>query len=163
MADDATPTPPESSNDSGSSFVPPASQEEFNQIIEGRLARERQKYADYDDMKKRLSEIEDANKTELQKLAEERDSLKNTHVDLQSENARLKAAVKFGLSDEDVAALDGVPADKVEALAERLAQKTPKKTPPKPSGLQSGASNGAPQAAGKERAAAALRQLRTGR
>lgn len=45
-------------------------QAEMDSIIEGRLARERQKYADYDDLKEKASkydEYQTQNKTELQK------------------------------------------------------------------------------------------------
>lgn len=168
MADDnGTPTPTENpSQDSGDgqigAFTPVTSQEELNKVIESRLARERAKYSDYDDMKKRLDEIEGANKTELQKLTESHESVKTERDGLAAETARLRAAIKFELSIEDVEALDGVPPDKVEALAERLAQKQTKK-PPKPAGLQSGAGPGGPQLTGKERAAAAVRQMRNGR
>ena len=45
-------------------------QAEMDSIIEGRLARERQKYADYDDLKEKASKYDEyqaQNKTELQK------------------------------------------------------------------------------------------------
>ena len=64
------PTQPEGGN---SGFTPPASQEEFNQIIEKRLERERAKFGDYDDLKAKaakLSEIEESNKSEIEKAQE---------------------------------------------------------------------------------------------
>lgn len=54
-------------------FTPPASQEEFNKIVEARLQRERAKYADYDDLKTKAAEYDllaEAGKTELQKERE---------------------------------------------------------------------------------------------
>lgn len=48
-------------------------QAEMDSIIEGRLARERQKYADYDDLKEKASKYDEyqaQNKTELQKEKE---------------------------------------------------------------------------------------------
>ena len=53
-------------------------QAEMDSIIEGRLARERQKYADYDDLKEKASkydEYQEQNKTELQKEKEKSDAL----------------------------------------------------------------------------------------
>src|SRR5690625_5621930 len=49
------------------------SQEDFDRRLADRLRREREKYADYDDLKAKaykLAEIEEANKTEEQKKAE---------------------------------------------------------------------------------------------
>lgn len=51
-------------------FKAPASQEELNRIVGERLARERQKFADYGDLKakaKRLEEIEAASASDLEK------------------------------------------------------------------------------------------------
>ena len=53
-------------------------QAEMDSIIEGRLARERQKYADYDDLKEKASKYDEyqaQNKTELQKEKEKSDAL----------------------------------------------------------------------------------------
>ena len=66
---DATPIPPEDKPkvDENRTF----SQEDVNRIIEGRLAREREKYADYEQFRaaaERLQEIEDAQLSENEKL-----------------------------------------------------------------------------------------------
>ena len=56
-----------------SGFKPVESQEALDKIIEHRLARERAKYSDYDDLKtkaSKLDEIEDAKKTDAQRSAE---------------------------------------------------------------------------------------------
>jgi len=53
-------------------------QAEMDSIIEGRLARERQKYADYDDLKEKAGKYDEyqaQNKTELQKEKEKSDAL----------------------------------------------------------------------------------------
>ena len=53
-------------------------QAEMDSIIEGRLARERQKYVDYDDLKEKASKYDEyqaQNKTELQKEKEKSDAL----------------------------------------------------------------------------------------
>ena len=54
----------------GSTWTPPASQQELDRVIQDRLARERSKFSDYDDLKAkagRLTEIEKASQTELEK------------------------------------------------------------------------------------------------
>ncbi|UGS27587.1 phage scaffolding protein [Microbacterium resistens] len=54
-------------------YTPPATQEEFNRVIESRLARERQKYADYEDLKKKAAEHDqylESQKTEHEKALE---------------------------------------------------------------------------------------------
>lgn len=66
-----TPTAPNGAEDGGEQqgFTPPASQDELNRIIADRLARERAKFADYDDLKAKadqLQALEDAQKTEAQ-------------------------------------------------------------------------------------------------
>jgi len=53
-------------------------QEEVNSIVEGRLKKESAKYSDYEELKAKASkfdEMEEANKTELQKATEKADAL----------------------------------------------------------------------------------------
>ena len=53
-------------------------QAEVDSIVEGRLAREKQKYADYEDLKEKASkydEYQEQSKTELQKEKEKSDAL----------------------------------------------------------------------------------------
>ena len=79
------------------------SQEDFDKAIQSRIARERAKFADYDDVKAKadkLIEIENANKTEAQKQAERT-------AELERENAELKA----GKTRAEVAAAKGVPSE----------------------------------------------------
>lgn len=64
MSDDPTKTtePP--------AYTPPATQADLDRIIADRLSREKAKYADYPDLKAKAAkfdEVEQANKTELQK------------------------------------------------------------------------------------------------
>ena len=64
----------EQPNDGGNSgFTPPATQQELNRIISERVSRERAKFGDYEDLKgkaARLAEIEAANLTEAEKVAQ---------------------------------------------------------------------------------------------
>jgi hypothetical protein len=45
-------------NEPGSGYTPPASQADLDRIIQDRVARERSKYADYDDLKAAASQVE---------------------------------------------------------------------------------------------------------
>ncbi len=68
-----TPNEQQPQEGGNSGYTPPASQEELNQIITQRIDRERAKFGDYDDLKAkaaRLSEIEESNKSEIEKAQE---------------------------------------------------------------------------------------------
>lgn len=72
-------------------------QDEVNAIVEGRLARERQRYADYDDLKAKAGkydEIQNEGKTELQKATERADSLQAQLDKLTRENTVRQARAK---------------------------------------------------------------------
>ena len=79
------------------------SQEDFDKAIQARIARERKRYEGYDQYKaaaERLSQLEEAQKSEAQKQAE---ALQKAEQQLATErSARLRA---------EVAATKGVPAD----------------------------------------------------
>lgn len=82
-------------------------QEELDKIVGERLQRERQKYADYDDLKTKAAkfdEQEEANKSELQKATERADSL-------QKELDGLKAAESVRMIRESVAKEMNIPAN----------------------------------------------------
>lgn len=79
-------------------------QDEVNAIVTDRLTRDRAKYADYDALKEKaakLDQIEEANKTELQKATERADGLQAELDKLKSENAvrdlRAKVAEETGV------------------------------------------------------------------
>lgn len=85
---------------------------------------------------KRLDELEEASKSEQQKLSEAaaqaREEASATAVEL----AQLRAAVKHGLSDEDLDLLGSGTPEEIDARAERLAARIKGVTPvaPNPSG-----------------------------
>ena len=65
-------------------------QEELNMIVEQRLKREREKYADYDTIKEKagkLDQLEEANKTELQKATEQGEAYRKELEALKAANA----------------------------------------------------------------------------
>lgn len=79
-------------------------QEEVNAIVEGRIAKERAKLADYEELKakaSKLDEIEEAKKTELQKANEKNEALQKQIDDLtkatELRNIREKVAKETGV------------------------------------------------------------------
>lgn len=88
------------------------------------------------DKAKRLDDIEEANKSELQKAADRAAAAEKLAADRAAETAVLKAAVKHKLSEDDLDLLGthGTP-EEIEARAEKLAARlgvadTAKKTKP---------------------------------
>lgn len=81
-------------------------QEELNSIIDERLKREREKFADYNELKEKATkydEVEEANKTELEKATERANSL-------QAELDQLKTAEQLRIMRQEVSEETGVPA-----------------------------------------------------
>jgi len=81
-------------------------QSELDAIIGDRLAREREKYADYEDLKTKASkydEAEEANKSELQKATEKAAELQNRLDALTKANEvrdlRAKVAKEYGVPE----------------------------------------------------------------
>lgn len=86
-----------------SEFEAITSQEDFDKRIAARIARERKRFEDYEDVKAkaaRLDELEEQNKTEAQKAAERLEAAERRAADLELKAARA-----------EVAAAKGVPAD----------------------------------------------------
>ena len=82
------------------------SQDEVNAIVGKRLAEEKVKYADYDDLKAKAAkfdEVEEANKSELQKATERAAAL-------EKELNGLKKAEEVRIIRENVAKETGIPA-----------------------------------------------------
>jgi hypothetical protein len=166
-------------------FKPIASQEDLDRVIGDRLARERAKFGDYDDLKAKAAkfdEVDAASKTELQKL---QDAVAERDAQIASlPNAVRKQAIRFAsiatskgfIDPED--ALMGIDADladdaavkaALDDLAERkphLLREAPKVKPParpKPKAGDKEADDSTIEGQGKERAAAALRQFSSSR
>lgn len=113
-----TATPPEtgaSADKSPRTF----SQDDVNRLIDERLKREREKYADYTDLKAKAAkwqEHEDAQKSELEKLQAQIADWQNRAT--QAETARKQTLVKSSVMAE--AAKQGVPADRLDAAYKLL-------------------------------------------
>lgn len=107
MSEDQGVNEPEQANHDGgtdSGFTPPATQEELNKIISERLTRERAKFADYKDLAAkaaRFDELEQANKTEAQRLSEQVAAAQEEAATARAELLRYRIATQHGITDAD--------------------------------------------------------------
>lgn len=79
-----------------------------------------------------VKQFEDANKTDLERATGERDSEKARADTAEAEAARMRSALKHGLSIDDLDLLGNGTADEIEARAARLAERLGGATPPPP-------------------------------
>lgn len=173
-----------------SEFKAPASQEDFDRMVADRLTRERAKFADYDEIKKKAADFDKVKAeamTEQEKaVAAARSEGEQTATEkanarvVKAEAKALAGAKKFRDPADAVAFVDlskvAVDADgepdgaAITKLLDELATKKPyliddgkKVTVPPAKGLKSGAaSEDTSGMTGKQKAAAALRSMRTG-
>lgn len=114
--------------DAGTEFTAITTQADLDKVIGERIARERAKYADYKDVKAkaaRLDEIEEANKTEAQKLSDAKAAAEKERDAARAEALRLRIATKHGISDEDADLfLTGTDEETLTKQAERLSQRS---------------------------------------
>lgn len=75
------------------------------------------------DTKGKLKTFEDANKSEVDKATEQAATEKDRADKAEARAARLAAAVKYSLTEDDLELLDGVSADKVDERARKLAER----------------------------------------
>lgn len=167
MAEPEGTTPPEGGK--AEEFKAPSSQEEFDRMVGARLERERAKFADYDAIKAKAAEFDkaqEASKSELQKIADRAAAAEKERDALRVASLRAEVALAKGLTATQAKRLVGSTKEELEADADELLtdlgtnKPDPKK--PDPKRLSSGSSGSGDQLNGKERAAAALRQMRSG-
>jgi hypothetical protein len=112
------------SNDGGNSgFTPPASQDELNKIISERVARERAKFADYTDLKSKAAkfdELDQASKTEQERLTERLAAAEARAAETESRALRLEVASENGLTPTQAKRLVGSTREELEADAKEL-------------------------------------------
>lgn len=150
--------------DKGGEFKPPQSQEELDRIIGARLDRERRRFADYDDLKAKAEKFdaaEQANKSELERAQERAEKAEKQAAEFEAQSLKASVAADKGVP---ASSLSGSTKEELEQSADALIawrDEQRKQTKPDHRRLRSGSSGGE-QATGKERAAAALRQMRTG-
>ena len=117
-------------------------QEELDAVIKARLSREREKYADYEDLKKQLADFEAKEttyqntindlKTRETELASQVESLNGDLTQTRLQTAKQRIATEYGLPLDLAERLQGEDEEGFKADAERLASYfTPKQpTPP---------------------------------
>lgn len=115
-----TPSTPDDSGRRPRSY----SEEDVNRIVKERLARERAKHADYDDVKRRAGEA-DTLQSELEKSKAETEELR-TKVEHAEHERKLTAirstvAAKYGITDPTVLAV-GDDEEQIDAYAQKLMQ-----------------------------------------
>lgn len=106
-------------------------QEELDTIVKARIARECEKYQDYDQLKTRVEELETENsslqtalndaKSNTDSYTEEISTLKNQIADYETANLRTKVALQYGLPIDLADRLQGDDEDGLKVDAERLA------------------------------------------
>lgn len=118
------PTPkPDDPKEPAKEYKAPQTQEELDRIVQSRLAREREKFADYDDVKKRAEEfdkIQESQKTELQKSADAAAKAEQRATDAEMRALRLEVATEKGLSSAQAKRLVGANKQELEADADEL-------------------------------------------
>ncbi len=140
-------------------------QADVDRIVSDRLARQKDQFKDYGDLKakaKKFDDIEQANKTEMQKLVERAEQAERDLVSERGRSLRAEVAAAKGVP---ASSLTGATREELEASADQLItwrdQNTARPKPPTTSGgYQSGASPTSQPLTAKQRAAAALRDLR---
>lgn len=113
-----------------SDFKKIETQEELDAIVKNHIAREREKYQDYDGLKNRISELETENsnlqtalsdvKTYSDSYTEQITELKKQVTNYESEKLRTNIALQYGLPIDLASRLQGEDEESVKADAERL-------------------------------------------
>lgn len=106
-------------------------QEELDAVIKARLSREREKYADYENLKKQLADFEAKEttyqntindlKTREAELASKNESLNSDLTKTKLQTAKQRIATEYGLPLDFAERLKGDDEDGFKADAERLA------------------------------------------
>lgn len=120
-------TVPEETNSQGQEqkskeFEAITSQEDFDRAIQDRIARERKKFADYDDLKvkaDKLAEIEAANQTEAEKAAARAEVAEKRAAEFEIKAIRAEVAAAKNVP---IDLLSGSTKDELEAAADALIQ-----------------------------------------
>lgn len=150
----------------GNDFEPITSQEALDRIIGQRVDRERKKFTGFDELKAKAAEFDkfqEASKSELQKAQERAAVLEQ---ELARERERAGKANVAAAKGVPASALTGSTPEEWEAAADallewRAAQQVQEKTAKPVRGLKSGATSSDQTLDPKERAAAAIRAMRS--
>lgn len=125
-------------------YQPPATQADLDRMIADRLARERAKYADYDDLKTKAAEFDkasEAQKSEAQRALERAEAAEAAAATSQQQLLRYKVAAEKQIPSELAELLTGSTEEEMAAVADRLASFTGQ---PAPQGFDHGPRGGGP-------------------
>lgn len=113
-------TSPAKDENTESQFEPITSQEQLNRIISERVGRERRKYADYEQLREkaaRFDELEEAQKTELEKAQERATKAEAKALEAELRMVRSEVASKHSVPAE---LLQGTTSEELEKSAVAL-------------------------------------------
>lgn len=120
MSDDTSKTTPEGGNNTTSTETEKTfTQTELDRIVADRLKREREKFADYNDLKAK-AEAADSSKSELAKLADRVAAAEKRAADAEAKQMRAEVAQAKGLSAAQAKRLAGSTKEELEADADEL-------------------------------------------
>ena len=108
-----------------SEFKPITTQEEFDAAIKARLSREKEKYGDYDQIKSRVTELEEENISLKSTIEDDSDKqleeMQKQIAGYETANLRTRIALQNGLPYDLADRLQGADEESLTADAERLA------------------------------------------
>ncbi|KTS90702.1 hypothetical protein NS183_07790 [Microbacterium testaceum] len=110
----------EQATEAKSEFQAITSQEDFDKAIQARIARERAKFADYEDLKARadkFDEYQESQKTEAERAQERLQAAEARAAELELRSIRAEVAAEKGVP---VALLTGSTKDEITASADAL-------------------------------------------
>ena len=117
----------ETSTAQKSTFEPITSQEDLDRLLGDRVKRERAKYADYDELKAKASQLDalsEASQTETEKATNRATKAEGERDEARAEALRLRIAVEHGISIEDADLfLTGKDEESLRAQAKRLSDR----------------------------------------
>ena len=164
MADDNAQNGGNDNGAEGAGFKTITSQADLDRIIGERIARERGKFADYDELKRKANEFDkaaEASKTELQKALDRAEAAEKRAAAFEAkEQAASWAAEIVKGSDVPASLLRGDTKEALQAHFDQL-KNDPHFAPPKRRAVPTGKAD-REDVGEKGRAAAALRELRGG-
>ena len=114
-------------NDDGEFVEAELDKEDINEAVMRRIDRINAKYADYDELKKQVSDSEEKQKTledQIKTLSEERDTLSKEVSTAKLAADKVKIMSEFGIKDELADFIDGASVDEMRERAEKLSRNT---------------------------------------
>ena len=121
MTDDVTPDAEQNEQHDEQAFVPIASQADLDRIVAQRVGRATAKYSDYDTVKSRLTEIENAGKSDAERANDALAKAVEDAATAKRELTILRAASKHGVPADYVDLINGSDEEQIEAVAVRVA------------------------------------------